>query len=170
MAKPLLSLSSLLQGSTIAMTWITPTPQASACGRVQAPGAPSPAAGQDGVPEHAEAAQVEPEMRYGRSYVLVGWTSLVAAGDTWAPFKLNHDDRKIESSNWRGFGRQELLANSIENFISHKKTVPRHGRKFTKHLKFLTLNGSTSEPVAASSECSQFGNSLCRQIRPSCVP
>ena len=30
-------------------------------------------------------------------------------------------DKKIEPSYWRGFGRQQLLANSIENFISHEK-------------------------------------------------
>ena len=29
--------------------------------------------------------------------------------------------RKIERSNGRGFGRQQLLSNSIENFISHEK-------------------------------------------------
>ena len=31
------------------------------------------------------------------------------------------NDRKIERSDGRGFGRQQLLANSIEIFISHEK-------------------------------------------------
>ena len=44
------------------------------------------------------------------------------------------NDRKIERSDGRGFGRQQLLANSIEIFISHeKKKVTRRGPKFTKH-------------------------------------
>ena len=32
------------------------------------------------------------------------------------------NDRKIEQSDGRGFGRQQLLAHSIENFISHEVT------------------------------------------------
>ena len=31
------------------------------------------------------------------------------------------NDRKIERSDGRGFGRQQPLANSIENFMSHEK-------------------------------------------------
>ena len=43
-------------------------------------------------------------------------------------------DRKGERCAERGFGRQELLANSIENYISHEKKVTRRGPKIiTKH-------------------------------------
>ena len=42
-------------------------------------------------------------------------------------------DRKIERSYGRCFGWQQLLANSIEIFISHEKKVTRCGPKFTKH-------------------------------------
>ena len=46
------------------------------------------------------------------------------------------NDRKIERSDGRCFGRQQLFANCIENFISHEKKVTRHGTRgpiFTKH-------------------------------------
>ena len=36
----------------------------------------------------------------------------------WTQIQMN--DRKIEQSNGHCFGQQQLLANSIENFISHK--------------------------------------------------
>ena len=43
-------------------------------------------------------------------------------------------DRKIERSDGRGFGRQQLLANAIKNFTPHmKKKVTRRSPKFTKH-------------------------------------
>ena len=44
------------------------------------------------------------------------------------------NDRKIERSDGRCFGRQQLLAYSIEIFISlNNKKVTRRGPKFTKH-------------------------------------
>ena len=42
------------------------------------------------------------------------------------------NDRKIGRSDGCGFGRQQLLGDSIEIFISHKK-VTRRCPKFTKH-------------------------------------
>ena len=42
-------------------------------------------------------------------------------------------DRKIERSDGRCFGRQQLLANSIEISFHMKKKVTRCGPKFTKH-------------------------------------
>ena len=36
-------------------------------------------------------------------------------------------DRKIERSYGGGFGRQQLVADSIENFISHEKNVTSRG-------------------------------------------
>ena len=81
------------------------------------------------------------------------------------------NDCKIELSNGRCFGLQQLLANSIENFISHeKKSVVTAG--YLQSIKtFLTLelsqyrkSGSTfssSEPVAALSNCHQLGIALC---------
>ena len=50
------------------------------------------------------------------------------------------NDRKIERSNERGFSRKQLLANSIQNFISHEERVTRHGPIFTKHWPFWLLN------------------------------
>ena len=48
-------------------------------------GPPPPAAGPDGVPEHEVQELLKFKMRYGRPYVLVRWTGLDAAGDTWEP-------------------------------------------------------------------------------------
>ena len=42
-------------------------------------------------------------------------------------------DRMIEQSNGRCFGRQRLLADSIENFISHEKKSASSSPKFAKH-------------------------------------
>ena len=41
--------------------------------------------------------------------------------------------RKIEQNNGRCFGLQQVLANSIEVFISHKKKVTCRCPKYTKH-------------------------------------
>ena len=46
------------------------------------------------------------------------------------------NDLKIEGSNRCGFGQQQLLADSVEIFISHehmKEKVTRSCPKFTKH-------------------------------------
>ena len=45
------------------------------------------------------------------------------------------NDRKIERSDGRGFGRQQLLARSMEisEFISNEKNTCRHGPIPTKH-------------------------------------
>ena len=48
-------------------------------------GPPPPAAGPDGVPEHEVQEPLKFQMRYGRPCVLVRWTGLDAAGDTWEP-------------------------------------------------------------------------------------
>ena len=42
-------------------------------------------------------------------------------------------DRMIEQSDGRCFGRQRLLADSIENFISHEKKSASSSPKFAKH-------------------------------------
>ena len=42
-------------------------------------------------------------------------------------------ERKIELSNGRGFGQQQPLANSIENFISNEKKVTSSRPISTKH-------------------------------------
>ena len=42
-------------------------------------------------------------------------------------------DRKIEQSHGLCFGQQQLLANSIKNFISHEKKVTCSCPNFTKH-------------------------------------
>ena len=50
------------------------------------------------------------------------------------------NDRKIKQSNERGFGWEQLLANNIENFISHQK-INSHCPKLTKPFKpFWILN------------------------------
>ena len=43
------------------------------------------------------------------------------------------NDRKIERSDGRGLGRQQLLADSMEFSFHMKKKVTRRGPKFTKH-------------------------------------
>ena len=50
------------------------------------------------------------------------------------------NDRKIEQSDGRGIGWQQLLANSIEKFIPHEKEGYSLLRcpKFTKHKNLLT--------------------------------
>ena len=45
------------------------------------------------------------------------------------------NDRKIERSDGRGFGRQQLLANSIEIFISHEKKSDSSRPEIYKALK-----------------------------------
>ena len=82
------------------------------------------------------------------------------------------NDRKIERSDGRGFGRQQLLANSIEIFISHEKKkwlVAARNLQSIKTLLTLELSQyrksgsmfSSSEPVAARSDCRRLGNALC---------
>ena len=41
------------------------------------------------------------------------------------------NDRKIERIDGRGFGRQQLLADSIENFVSYEK------KKVARKFRFL---------------------------------
>jgi hypothetical protein len=48
-------------------------------------GPPPPVAGADGAPEHEVQELLKFKQRYGRPYVLVRWTGLDAAGDTWEP-------------------------------------------------------------------------------------
>ena len=68
-------------------------------------------------------------------------------------------DRKIERSDGRCFGRQQLLANSIEFFISHEKKVTRQCPKFTTlltlELRQYCKSGSmfsSSEPAATAAD------------------
>ena len=94
-------------------------------------------------------------------------------------------DRKIERSDGRGFGRQQLLANSIENFISHENkkwlvggVVAVRNLQSIKTISTVKLSqyrnsGSTfysSEPalVAVRSDCWRLGNALCSRspVRP----
>ena len=85
------------------------------------------------------------------------------------------NDCKIEQSYRHCFGQQQLLANSIENFISHEKKKLLVGVVAAQYLQsiktFLTVelsqyskSGSTfssSEPVAVSSNCSRIANVMC---------
>ena len=82
---------------------------------------------------------------------------------------MNH--RKIERSDGRGFGQQQLPANSIGISFPNEKRICRHGPISTKHQNLFTVelsqyrkSGSTfssSEPVAARSDCRRLGNALC---------
>ena len=75
------------------------------------------------------------------------------------------NDQKIELSDGRYFSRQQLVPNSIENFISNilKKTIHRHFPTLTNIKTFWTLEPSeycksgrtffSSEPVAVRSDC-----------------
>ena len=79
--------------------------------------------------------------------------------------------RKIKRSDGRGFGRQQLLVNSMgSSFPNEKKSVVT--AQYLQSIKtFLTVelshyskSGSTfssSEPVAARSDCRRLGNALC---------
>ena len=82
------------------------------------------------------------------------------------------NNRKIERNDGRGLGRQQLLAYSIEIFISHEKKkwlVAARNLQSIKTLLALELSqyrksGSmfySSELVAARSDCSRLGNTLC---------
>ena len=69
------------------------------------------------------------------------------------------------------FGWQQLLANSTENFISHKKKrlVAVQNLQIIKTLLTLKISWyckrgsmfSSSKPVAACSNCSRLANTLC---------
>ena len=59
--------------------------------------------------------------------------------------------KKIERSDGRCFGRQQHLANFIENFISREKKVTRIGPKFTKHKNLFD-----SRTVSVSQEWSRI--------------
>ena len=87
------------------------------------------------------------------------------------------NDRKIERSDGRCLGWQQLLAYSIE--ISHDKNSDSSLPEIYKALKpCLELSQysksgsmfSSSEPVAARSDCSRLGNALslclCSPVRP----
>ena len=79
--------------------------------------------------------------------------------------------RKIERSDGRGIGQQQLLANSIDNFISHEKKVLVATRHLQSIKTLLTLelsqyskSGSTvssNKPVAALSDYHRLGIALC---------
>ena len=59
-------------------------------------------------------------------------------------------DRKIERSDGRCFGRQQLLANSIENFISHEKKSDSSRPEIYKALKpYWLLNWVSIARVVA---------------------
>ena len=70
------------------------------------------------------------------------------------------NEGKIERSDGRGRGRQQLLANSIEVSFHMKKKV-------TQYRKSGSMF-SSSEPVAACSNCRRLGNALrlCSPVRP----
>ena len=53
-------------------------------------------------------------------------------------------DRKIEQSDWRCFGQQQILANSIEKFISHETRLLQSINTFsTLELSQYRKSGST---------------------------
>ena len=69
--------------------------------------------------------------------------------------------KKIERSDGRCFGRQQLLANFIENFISREKKVNRSGPKFTKHKNlFDSLSVSVSQEWSREACFPQASRSL----------
>ena len=82
---------------------------------------------------------------------------------------------EVERSYGHGFGRQQLLANSIEILFHMKKKAAWNLQSINT---FLTLEPSqysksgsmfsSSEPVAARSDCSRVGNALClcSPVRP----
>ena len=86
-------------------------------------------------------------------------------------------ERKIEWSDGCSFALQQLLANFIENFISYEKEKYSLWPDIYKALKlfwflswvsiagvvarFPEISSSSSEPVAARSDCSRLGNALC---------
>ena len=88
------------------------------------------------------------------------------------------NDRKIERSDGRGFGRQQLPADSYGHSISNEKKSVVTAQYLQSIKTFLTLelsryrkSGSTfssSEPVAARSDCRRLGNALClcSPVRP----
>ena len=88
------------------------------------------------------------------------------------------NDRKIERSDGRGFGRQQLPADSNGHSISNEKKSVVTAQYLQSIKTFLTLElsqyrksgsmFSSSEPVAASSDCRRLGNALClcSPVRP----
>ena len=79
-------------------------------------------------------------------------------------------DRKIEQSYWHSLGRQQLLANSIK-ISFHTKKSESIKILLTLELSQYRKSGSifsSSEPVAAHSDCRRLGNSLClcSPVRP----
>ena len=88
------------------------------------------------------------------------------------------NDRKTERSDGRGFGRQQLPADSNGHSISNEKKSVVTAQYLQSIKTFLTLelsryrkSGSTfssSEPVAARSDCRRLGNTLClcSPVRP----
>ena len=95
-------------------------------------------------------------------------------------------DRKMERSNGRGFGLQQLFTYSIKNLISCEeknwrvRVVAAWKLQIIKKLLTLELsqyresNGTffSSKPVSASSVCSRLRNTLClcaSLTRPSCA-
>ena len=129
-----------------------------------------------------------------RHWVMDGWSvAYCMVGQCHIFTQRPRNDWKIERRDGRCYGLQQLLANSIENFISHekeKRLVAAYICEIAHTLQsikiFLTLelsqyskSGSTfssSEPVAASSDCHRLGNALSRSVydlasptRPSCA-
>ena len=88
------------------------------------------------------------------------------------------NDRKIERSDGRGFGRQQLPADSNGHSISNEKKSVVTARYLQSIKTFLTIElsqyrksgsmFSSSEPVAARSDCRRLGNvlCLCSPVRP----
>ena len=88
------------------------------------------------------------------------------------------NDRKIERSDGRGFGRQQLPADSNGHSISNEKKSVVTARYLQSIKTFLTIElsqyrksgsmFSSSEPVAARSDCHRLGNALClcSPVRP----
>ena len=81
------------------------------------------------------------------------------------------NDRKTERSDGRGFGWQQLPADSNGHSISNEKKSVVTARYLQSIKTLLTLElsqyrksnstFSSSEPVAASSYCRRLGNALC---------
>ena len=91
--------------------------------------------------------------------------------------------RKIAWNHERCFGKSQVFADSIKNFISHEIKFVVMAQKLPSNKPFLTLklsqcfwpsklaqtkSVSSSEPAAASSNCRWLGNilCLCLTVRP----
>ena len=101
---------------------------------------------------------------FNSEHVVLFWCHILA--------QRRMNDRKIKQSNGRCLGRRQLLADSKKNFSpswKKKRLVAARNLQSIKILLALELSQnsksgsmfSSSEPVAAHSDCRRLGNALC---------